>query len=101
MHYDVSYKGDNTGRRAINDMFRYIGLNRSKIVLRTAKAYAVIEDEAERNRKYNGLCCQIEFFCGVSGEPIRRLFAYVGGDEQLQSWLNSDAEGEQKVKEVA
>jgi hypothetical protein len=101
MGYEVSYKGDNNGRRAISDMFRYIGLNSSKIVLRAARAYAQITDDVERNKKFNGLCMQIEVFCGVSGEPIRRLFEYVGGADQLASWMNSDSQGNQKVKEDA
>lgn len=101
MHYEVSYRSDNTKRRAICDMIRYIGLSRSKIVLGVAKQASKIEDDVERNKSYNGLCFNIEVFCGVQGEPIRRLIAYVGGEEQLESWMNSDSLGRQKVKEVA
>lgn len=100
MHYEVSYAGVNDPRRAIIDMIQYIGLHRSVIVLREAKRIARIEDDVQRNKGYNGLCAQIEIFCGVSGEPIRRLFAYCGGEEQLQSWLDSDSFGIPKVKFV-
>jgi len=89
MAYEKSYVGDNTGREAVCDLFAYIGLNRSKIVLREAKRIAAVEDEIERNKLYNGLSATISFILGVSGEPVRRLFAYVGGESQLESWLKS------------
>ena len=89
MAYEVSYVGDNSKRRAINDLCRYIGLGPSKVVCREARRIAAIENEEQRNKAYNGLSFQISMFLGVSGEPVRRLFAHYGGEAQLESWLKS------------
>jgi hypothetical protein len=91
MHSTISYRGDNTGRRSINDMVRWFGLAKSKtiiVMMQNAKAYKAQHPEWDCNKFLNGVCMAIEMG-GVSGEPVRRLFAHYLGEEVLQDWINS------------
>lgn len=90
MQQTVNYKGDNTGRRAINDLLRWFGLAQSKFIIGEmprARDFARRHPEWNSNKFLNGACFAIEIG-GVQGEPIRRLFAHYLGEARLQAWLN-------------
>ena len=77
-HYTVSYRGDNSGRKAINDLIGWFGLNKSKLIIRGMRACKTFSD-------IDGVDMAIGFG-GVTGEPVRRLISYCFGEEVLQAW---------------
>ena len=80
MHTTISYKGDNTKRRAICDLCRWFGLSKSKLIIRGVRAAQTYGDLDELN--------MVIGFGGCEGEPVRRLFAHVHGEPVLQTWFN-------------
>jgi hypothetical protein len=75
--YHVSYKGDNSGRRAVNDWVQWLGMKRSKMLARVARGTSTDPDlpcstPTERWNTFN-LCCG---FAGVSGQPVREAFKH-------------------------
>lgn len=88
MGYTISYKGDNSGRRAINDFIRYVGLRRAKVLFRLC-----------RNARVYGQLDEFNFyssFAGVQGEPVRRVIAHYHGESKLAIWCN-EPNGSQRV----
>lgn len=83
MTMEISYKGDNTGRQAINDLIRWFGLSKTKKVMRCMRA------KPNPSIAHMNMVCMAIEIGGVSGEPVRRLFAYVWGEERLADWLKS------------
>ena len=81
MSYEISYRGDNTGRRALNDLIGYIGLSRSKIIFRAMRSATTFADL--------DAATIMASFCGVSGEPVRRLIARCHGESVLAAWSNA------------
>lgn len=88
MHRDISYKGDNSDHRALNDLCQWFGFKRSLLIFREAQRISRIADESERNKALDGLCFAVEM-AGVSGHPVRRLFAHFIGEDGLASWIKS------------
>jgi hypothetical protein len=81
MHTEISYRGDNSGRRAINDLIRWFGLGKSKYIFRACRQCKTMQDLN---------CISIGVgIGGVSGEPVRRLIAYCHGEETLARWIKS------------
>lgn len=82
MHTTISYKGDNTKRRAIIDLIGWYGLSKSKLIFRSVRAAKTIKDLDN--------CDMAICFSGVTGEPVRRLFAYCHGEHVLDFWMNAE-----------
>lgn len=91
MHYDVSYKGDKDGRRAINDLIGWFGLSKSKLSIKTVKEvrdYKATHPDYDPNKMLNSISMSISFG-GVSGHPVRALFEHYLGREILENWMKS------------
>lgn len=88
MTYEVSYKGDNTGRRAINDLIRWFGLDKSKMIYRAVRDCHNCNDLDSVNMAIS--------MGGVSGEPVRRLIAHIHGEATLEMW-SKEPVGSQRV----
>lgn len=88
MSYEISYRGDNTKRAAINDLIRWFGLSKSKLIIRSMRACHNCAD-------IDGLDFAISMG-GVSGEPVRRLIAYCHGESVLEMW-SDEKRGSQRV----
>lgn len=68
MHYEISYKGDNSDRRAINDWVNWLGLRRAKLLAGLVKQ--------------GGTWKQFDFYCsfaGVSGKPNIAAYEHFAG----------------------
>lgn len=68
MHYEISYKGDNSDRRAINDWVGWMGMKRAKLLIAFVKQ--------------GGTWKQFDFYCGfagVSGKPNIATFEHFAG----------------------
>lgn len=89
MAYYVSYKGDNDGRRAVRDLVSWFGFRKSLLIFRDLyKARRFFKAHPEKD--LNSYLSRVDLLLcmgGVSGEPVRRLFARVFGEEALQKWL--------------
>lgn len=77
MHTDISYKGDNSPRRAIVDLIQWFGFRRARQLCRLAAGKPAfgnpgIEDLSERWNTFNWACG----FGGVSGHPVRETFKH-------------------------
>lgn len=77
MGYEISYK-NKPPRQALIDLARWMELRRMKIILRGMRACRTMADIDSINIAIS--------FGGVDGEPVRRLIAYVWGEETLQQW---------------
>lgn len=88
---EISYKGDNSDRRALLDLVRWFGFKRSRVIwkeFRNAKVYITNHPEWDPTQFLNGSVMAIEFG-GVSGHPVRCLIRKFFGDEVLQAWIES------------
>jgi hypothetical protein len=81
MAVTVSYRGDNTGRRAIIDLIRWFGLHKSKIIFRAVRQCETFQELDQCNMAIS--------FGGVQGEPVRRLIAYCHSDDVLARWIKA------------
>jgi hypothetical protein len=81
MKTEISYRGDNTKRRAINDLIRWFGLSKSKLIIREVRKCRTMGD-------LDGINIAIAFG-GCEGEPVRRLFAHIHGEDALARWIKS------------
>lgn len=91
----VSYKGDNSGRRAINDLIGWFGLSKSKLIFRGVRAAKTFADIDRMDMAIS--------FGGVSGEPVRRLYAHIHTEGVLEEWSSrevGDKEEFEKYKTV-
>ena len=88
MGYTISYKGDNSGRRAINVFIRYVGLHRAKIPCRLCRN-AITYGQLDSFDFYSS-------FAGVQGEPVRRVIAHYHGERALAIWRD-EPNGSQRV----
>lgn len=82
MGYEISYKGDNSDRRALNDFVHYVGLTPAKLLIRLLRAAKTLAD-IDRADFYCG-------FAGVQGEPVRALIRHIHGLPIFVAWQNSD-----------
>lgn len=87
-HHSISYAGDNSDRRALLDLVQWLGFRRSILVWRQMRW--IKQQSAELQLKaLDRLDMELNLLCGVSGHPVRRLFAKFVGEEQLVAWINS------------
>lgn len=97
MHYEVSYKGQNSDRKALLDLVEWFGFKKSLLVFRSIrqirdwwKHWEGRGDEAKAKlfQTLNGHAFAIEMG-GVSGEPVRALLRKYLGEDLVKEWIAS------------
>lgn len=91
MQTEISYRGDNTDHRALLNLVQWFGYRKSMLIfreLRNAKRYLDAHPTWDPNQFLNTTCFAIEMG-GVSGHPVRRLFAKFFGEDVLAAWIAS------------
>ena len=68
-HFTISYKGQTSDRKALNDWCNWLGLKRAKLLLTLARRDAPL---LTTWRQFDFYCS----FAGVSGHPVLAVFAY-------------------------
>lgn len=83
MSYEISYKGDNSSRRAIGDWAAYMGLRQAKQLARLARGLDEPKTLRARWQWFN----LGSAFAGVSGHPVREAFKHFAGitQEELEA----------------
>lgn len=82
MHYETSYKGDNSPRRAIRDWVEWLGFKNAHILAKVAAGRdSRVPQDLERRWKAFCFYCA---FAGVSGYPVREAFKHFAGITQAE-----------------
>jgi len=84
----ISYT-NRTDRDAVLDLTRWLGFSKSLMVFKYLRYYAQPHiPEDKQISEMNRMSFMLEM-AGVSGHPVRRLFARFFGEAKLELWLAS------------